>query len=976
MPSPGFPPPWLQLTVNVSATQIYADESFDVTLNVTRIAEPPSGRNANVYISLYPKNLLVDEASIVYNAAAVGTRFDPSAYMFYFTNPPASGAPYTIRYTSRPQNVGFAGILEQVIGLYDRTSYQGSYTIQMRVLQPPGSSTIPTAPSNLVATANGARTINLVWDDNADNERSQEIWRKTTGGTFTKVGSVAPNVESYSDTWLQGSTTYTYKILAVNTRGTSESNEASATTDAPPVAPVAPSELTATAIDSGTIDLEWTDNATNEDGFLVYRAGVAGGPYTKIATVRPGATAYRDGGLPANTEFFYVVSAYNAGGESSYSNEASAVTDRTIATDAALSGFVIDNRARITKLQVAGQLQVWNDYGRPLIYDSRRWYKGGVKPQLSAGTLAQGGAGALTGTFTAYLVLKRGDAPRSTYCASNSITVTNKVLTFTPPNDGAKVTIRDLGYDVDGTQIDGADRWELYLYESNIDVPVRVADLPITTITYTTPSTLRVEDLDPQIRRPLEVLRQSNLPPACAFAAYYNNRVHAFGEISLKPTSAEVAGGASIAMTNGSTTATFTNWTLNDADALIGKELFLSKKGTGWFCVDVNGSTVYLLHPSEDQQRSGFQGATGTYYDFAFAGRPSRMYRSAFFSGESGGNVTFSPQTFPPLNYIESELDPDDNQDPVGAIQARSLLFIAKRGKWFVFEGGAGTDNDPNGGGLPTVVPVSRNSGLLAPGTLCVDQQDNVYYLSPTGPAIVTRAGVTQVGRISGNAFLLSRYFDLAGAEGAVGAFYPKYDWFVVAGLSRIGDRPRTSGFIYEVGTGTVRIFTFPRRITALLTAPTNDGDSQLLYGDEANQVGVLFQRGVYTDDIDFTRGDLYADEKSIGCSITTGVYRSSGRMVLDRLELPIRQKPLTTATSWTWEVDAEPATSDASSFSATTEGTYTTADSRAFYPIEKYGTQAWRARLSFSTNRDERVTVIGARVRVAEKGGAQDQAD
>lgn len=74
------------------------------------------------------------------------------------------------------------------------------------------------------------------------------------------------------------------------------------------------------------INLTWTDNSTNELGFYVYRAPTTGGPYTLLATLGIGVVAYSDTGLTAATSYFYVVTSYNAVGESSASTEATATT--------------------------------------------------------------------------------------------------------------------------------------------------------------------------------------------------------------------------------------------------------------------------------------------------------------------------------------------------------------------------------------------------------------------------------------------------------------------------------------------------------------------------------------------------------------------------------------------------------------------------------------------------------------------------
>jgi subtilisin family serine protease len=90
----------------------------------------------------------------------------------------------------------------------------------------------PPAPSNLAAAATSSSQINLSWTDNSYNETGFKIERKIGAtGTYSQVATVGANVTTYSDTGLNGSTTYYYRVRAYKTAGDSSySNEASATT--------------------------------------------------------------------------------------------------------------------------------------------------------------------------------------------------------------------------------------------------------------------------------------------------------------------------------------------------------------------------------------------------------------------------------------------------------------------------------------------------------------------------------------------------------------------------------------------------------------------------------------------------------------------------------------------------------------------------------------------------------------------------
>ncbi len=90
--------------------------------------------------------------------------------------------------------------------------------------------------------------------------------------------------------------------------------------------PTAPSNLSASAASCSQINLSWTDNSNNETGFKIERKTGAGGSWSQIATVGANVTTYPSTGLSENTTYYYRVRAYNADGDSDYSNEPYATT--------------------------------------------------------------------------------------------------------------------------------------------------------------------------------------------------------------------------------------------------------------------------------------------------------------------------------------------------------------------------------------------------------------------------------------------------------------------------------------------------------------------------------------------------------------------------------------------------------------------------------------------------------------------------
>ncbi len=94
-----------------------------------------------------------------------------------------------------------------------------------------------------------------------------------------------------------------------------------------PTPPDPPTNLTATALSWAQVDLQWSDNSTDEQSFEIERSTTgAGGPFTLLATVPANTTTYSDADLDPVTEYCYQVRAVNSGGPSAYTNVDCATT--------------------------------------------------------------------------------------------------------------------------------------------------------------------------------------------------------------------------------------------------------------------------------------------------------------------------------------------------------------------------------------------------------------------------------------------------------------------------------------------------------------------------------------------------------------------------------------------------------------------------------------------------------------------------
>ncbi len=205
------------------------------------------------------------------------------------------------------------------------------------------TSTCPTAPnaaSNLVATEVDCTSIDLIWGDNSNDEDGFKLFRSIDGGTYTLYQTLGADVTSYSATGLTESTSYGFEVVAYNAVGDSASVQSNLlTTSVCPTAPTAPSSLVATEVDCTSIDLTWTDNSNNEDGFKLLRS-VGGGTYTLYQTFGADVTSYSATGLTESTSYGFEVVAYNTVGDSA-SSQSNTLTTSACSTATTLT--VIDD---------------------------------------------------------------------------------------------------------------------------------------------------------------------------------------------------------------------------------------------------------------------------------------------------------------------------------------------------------------------------------------------------------------------------------------------------------------------------------------------------------------------------------------------------------------------------------------------------------------------------------------------------------
>jgi len=273
-----------------------------------------------------PTNLVLDLPSI----SGVVTLYSPTCAEEWNINMPS-----TITGASSSTITSSAGLVTCSWTASRNGDFWDDVAIEVKASGFTSQSTSPGSPTGLASTATSPSQINLGWNSPSDNGGSAitgyKIERSTDGGTtWSSVVTNTGNTNTtYSDTGLTHSTTYTYRVSAINSVGTSSpSNTASSTTFN--TVPSQPTGLKASA-QLLQINLSWnapSDNGgTPITGYMIERSTNNGSTWsTIVSNTGSTGTTYSDKNVLPLTTYTYRVSAINNIGVGNPSNMASAST--------------------------------------------------------------------------------------------------------------------------------------------------------------------------------------------------------------------------------------------------------------------------------------------------------------------------------------------------------------------------------------------------------------------------------------------------------------------------------------------------------------------------------------------------------------------------------------------------------------------------------------------------------------------------
>lgn len=192
----------------------------------------------------------------------------------------------------------------------------------------------PGSATNLVAVLEGNSHIALSWTDNSLNESGFRLERMIGTGGWSQLNIAPPNTSSFQDSAIGELQSFAYRVTAFNDGG-----DASASNIASLQVPFnAPSDLEVLASGQNRIDMTWAENSSVESGYRVERK-TGDGSFAELVVMEPNTGSYSDEGVVVDTTYTYRVIGLYEGGESTPTNEASAVTSSDTTAPAAPSGF-------------------------------------------------------------------------------------------------------------------------------------------------------------------------------------------------------------------------------------------------------------------------------------------------------------------------------------------------------------------------------------------------------------------------------------------------------------------------------------------------------------------------------------------------------------------------------------------------------------------------------------------------------------
>jgi len=314
-------------------------------------------------------------------ATSTGSTTATVSYSAPASNGGATITSYTAQAYISGSPTGITGTLSQsgsgtinITGLTAGTSYtfkvkstnsvgDSSYSADSNSVTTTAAATVPGAPTIGAAIPTGQTTATVAFTPPSSDGGSAitSYSAISTPDSITATGSSSP----ITVTGLTASTSYTFKVRAINAvgNGSYSSNSASITTNAVPTVPGAPTITGATTTGETTASVSFSAPASN-GGSPITSYTILSSPGGITSTLsQAGGGTFNVTGLTGGTSYTFTVKATNSVGDSSPSSASSPITTTSSGPTLAFSGGA------------GGPFNYLNDQGN-LSPTSIKWYIG------------------------------------------------------------------------------------------------------------------------------------------------------------------------------------------------------------------------------------------------------------------------------------------------------------------------------------------------------------------------------------------------------------------------------------------------------------------------------------------------------------------------------------------------------------------------------------------------------------------------
>lgn len=171
------------------------------------------------------------------------------------------------------------------------------------------STLVIAAPASLFARPRAPMEVELQWSDRASNEAGYRLERRvaatssTPAGAFAAIATLPADTTWFVDRTLPAPERYDYRVLA--TDGAIDSLAAQTTVAVRVPGPTSPMAVSGSAT---RIFLSWTDNATTETGFTIYRnPSLQTLSFEAVGTTGPDVTSFTDTTVEPGRTYEYAI---------------------------------------------------------------------------------------------------------------------------------------------------------------------------------------------------------------------------------------------------------------------------------------------------------------------------------------------------------------------------------------------------------------------------------------------------------------------------------------------------------------------------------------------------------------------------------------------------------------------------------------------------------------------------------------------